>query len=164
MVVLCCGLFPQTPEPGRTRGLTLDCKFGTPSLLLGIPDYQSSEQLASKGKTAVLLSSHTPVLYGERWGITTNAADTLGEALQLHTASTHLPQLFPINQPHTCSRLIIILISHRRCNVVFSSVLKKINAYGSLVHPGQQCFAASTSLCAVTDIYTRKGELFLNSF
>lgn len=165
MVVLCCGWSSQTPQPGRTRGHALDRKSGLPSLLLGIPDYQSFEYLGSKGKTAVLLSSRTSVLYGERWGITTNAADiALREGLQPHAANTCLPQLLPITQPHTCSRLIIILISLRRGNIVFSSVLKKIKAHGNLVHPGQQCFAASASLCAVTGIDTIKGELLLNSF
>lgn len=164
MVVLCCGWSPQTPQPGRTSGPTLDHKSGPPSLLLGVPDYQRSEYSGSKGKTAVLLSSHTSVLYEERWGITTNAADiALREALQPHAASTHLPQLLPITQPHTCSRLIVILTSHRRGDVFFSSVLKKINAHGNLVHLGQQCFAASASFCAVTGIATIKGEL-LNGF
>lgn len=163
MVSLLWLVSPNSPDrkDQRTRP---GSQSGPQSLLLGVSDYQSSERLGSKAKTAVLLSSHTSVLHGERWGVTTKAADiALGEALQPHTASTHLLQLLPITHPHTYSRLIIILTSHRRDNIVFSSELKKINAHGNLVHPGHQCFAASISLCAITGIDTIKGGL-LNSF
>lgn len=148
LVGLHCGCSPQTPQPGRARGPTLDHKSSPLSLLLGVPDYQSSEPLGSKVKTAVLLSSHTSMLHRGTWGVTTHAADTaLGKALQPPAASTHLLQLLPITQPRACSWLIIILTSQRRGDIVFSSVLQKIKACGNLVHPGQQCFAVRIPLC-----------------